>query len=538
MSPSTEQAAPPANAQTQASWLPLILVGLTSLTTVMNLTVLQTGIGDIVDSIDVTVATVQTAIVAYAVIVAAFTITGGRFSSVLGPIPAQAVALSFYAVGMFLVAIAQEGTLLVAGQVVAGVGAAIAVPNDTAIIGTVYSGSQRKIAVAVEGGVAGVGATVGLLLGGFMISVLGWRAPFILLAALAAVTLLLCLLMRIPHPRSRVRIDPLSVVLSALGVLLLVGAVNQAGAWGFILAKDDAPVDLFGLSPVLVLLVAAFMTLGRFLSRQRWLEAQGATTLMAPEVLQSATRRAALAVLLAASLLMGGISFLMLLYTQIVRGYDAIDSAVFLLPFSVGTLIFALLADNLGRRVSVRRLLATGQIVGGLATLLLAWSVRHDWDGPVLWVSLLLCGASIGIAFAVAGELMLGSASSSLASDIGSARGVAMFTGSALGTAISGALLLLALAGIAETLILENPDLSLPQGITLDSTTVDFVSNDQLAAELSSDDYDLTPEQIAAAVDINIAARLRALQVSLAGLVLITLASAWSTRYLTGNPET
>ncbi len=118
-----------------------------------------------------------------------------------------------------------------------------------------------------------------------------------------------------------------------------------------------------------------------------------------------------------------------------------------------------------------------------------------------------------------------------------SARGVAMFTVSALGTAISGALLLFALVGVADGMILDHPELSLPETVALDTTTVDFVSNDHLRAVLSASPYEPRPEQVEAAVEINIAARLQALQISLGGLALIALASVISTRFLTDEDE-
>ncbi|QQM20865.1 hypothetical protein I7X09_23070 [Rhodococcus sp. P-2] len=62
-----------------------------------NVTALPMAISGIVDGLDTTISNVQLAIVAYGVFVAAFTITGGKISGVLGAKNAQLLGLGIYA---------------------------------------------------------------------------------------------------------------------------------------------------------------------------------------------------------------------------------------------------------------------------------------------------------------------------------------------------------------------------------------------------------------------------------------------------------
>lgn len=139
------------------------------------------AISAVVEGLDTTISNVQLAIVAYGVFVAAFTITGGKISGVLGARNTQLLGLTVYAAGMLICLLAQEVSMLVAGEAVAGLGGALLVPNALVILGQAYSGTQRTVAVSILAGTTGIGAALALLVGGFLVQTWSWRAPFLLL---------------------------------------------------------------------------------------------------------------------------------------------------------------------------------------------------------------------------------------------------------------------------------------------------------------------------------------------------------------------
>jgi MFS family permease len=95
----------------------------------------------------------------------------------------------------------------------------------------------------------GVGGSVGLLAGGYIINAFGWRVAFFTMAAIGLLTLGLSLLLRYnPKAKQPLDFDGLGAILSGLGVLSLVMGINQIGAWGLLLAKPAAPFSVLGLS--------------------------------------------------------------------------------------------------------------------------------------------------------------------------------------------------------------------------------------------------------------------------------------------------
>jgi MFS family permease len=507
------------------SWLPLLVVSATGFTMVFNVAALNMALGAIVVSLHAPVSSVQLAIVAYSLLVAAFTMTGGKLGAVLGSRLTQIVGLTIYAVATAVTAFAPSVRMLTAGQAVAGLGAALLIPNGIAIVMQAYSGRQREIAVAAQAALTGIGLSIGLLVSGTLVSARGWRAPFIALLVMQTVVLFIAANMRLPRSGPSItKVDLPSVALSAAGTVIIIGAINQIGPWGLLTARPSAPISFFGTSPALVMLVAGGLILSIFVTRQRRLRLENSTPLLAPEIMESKISRASLLYLLAGSLLLAGVAYLLLLYTQVILGYTAIQSALFILPLSLSAVAAAVAAPALTRRWPPRVLVGGAILLGSLATLLLAAAVSNAWNRPLLWIAEIFIGLSVGIVIAVDTSVLISSVPESLANDVASTQGVT-YMGTAMGTAAAGAVLLSVLAGTATNLVDQHANLALPPTVELSPTTVSFVSNENLKTLLSKSPWHLTTGQLDEAVQINVQARLAALRASLAMLALLVLTS-------------
>jgi MFS family permease len=516
------------------SWLPLVVVSLTGLIMVFNVAALNMALGAIVVSFHAPVSSVQLAIVAYSLLVAAFTITGGKLSAVLGSRSTQIVGLTVYAAATAVTAFAPSVRTLTLAQAVAGLGAALLIPNGVAIVMQSYTGRQREVAVAAQAALTGIGLSLGLLFGGTLVSLSGWRAPFIALLIMQIAVLLVAISMRLPRSGHAVtKVDLPSVALSAAGTVITIGAVNQIGPWGLLTARPSAPISFFGISPALVMLAAGGLILGIFMARQRRLRLENSTPLLAPEILQSRVTRASLLYLLAGSFLLAGVAYLMLLYTQVILSYSAIQSALFILPLSLSAVVAAVAAPVMARRWPPRILVGGAVLLGSLATMMLATAVSRVWNRPLLWIAEIFIGLAVGIVIAVDTSVLMGSVPDSLSNDVASTQGVT-YMGTAMGTAAAGAVLLSVLAGTATNLVDQHANLDLPPTVELSPTTVSFVSNYNLKALLSKPPWHLTAIQLDEAVQINVAARLAALRASLAMLALLVLCSIGAVRSLPG----
>ncbi|NUR29938.1 MAG: MFS transporter, partial [Catenulispora sp.] len=147
---------------------------------VLDTSVMNVSVSQLVADFDTTVTAIQAVITLYALVMAAFMITGGKLGDLLGRRRAFAIGLVVYGVGSALTSIAPELWVLTLGwSVIEGLGAALVLPALAALVGGNYAaGRDRAMAYGVIGGVAGAGIAVGPLLGGWVTTYLTWRLVF------------------------------------------------------------------------------------------------------------------------------------------------------------------------------------------------------------------------------------------------------------------------------------------------------------------------------------------------------------------------
>jgi MFS family permease len=512
------------DAPPRAGWAPLVLVCVTAFATVANSPALSISISKVIDDLDTTVARVQLAIVTYSLVLAAFTIVGGKLGSLIGLLPAQLTGLGVFGLGSLIAATAPSAVVLIIAEAVAGLGGAILIPNAIALLGRCYAGQQRTVALSIQAGILGVASAVALMVCGVLVQQVSWRANFVAIIVLLAIAAILCTRISVPPAATgtRARLDGWSIVLSSVGILLLVLSINQAGPWGLIAATPDAPVDVFGLSPVLPLMAAALLMFGRFLTRQRALAASARSPLLHPSIIETPMQRTCVWASIAINVLLGGFAYLLPLYTQIVLGKSPIDSSLIILPMSLVTFVSAALTPRLLRYASPLILLTSAHIVTAVATVLVAASMSSGSTTAATMVAEGFVGLGLGVGLSLGSALLVNSSPPSLAGDVGSLRGITTFVGAAAGTAVAGTVLLTVLAASA-TARLESSGIALGDQVYLEPSTIQFVSNDALSGIIVDQGWPLDEAEIAKVVDINVDARLDALRASLVLLAVITL---------------
>jgi len=160
---------------------------------------------------------------------------GGRLGDLYGRRRLLVAGLALFVAGSPVAGLASATGPLVAARTVQGVGAALAVPATLALIGTMYPpGRARTRALGVLAAMTSAGVISGVLLGGLVTEVAGWRWVFLMVvppalaAALAAPRVL-------PEGRAEGAAGPPDLAGGLLGsaaVMLLVYALTRLEAPG------------------------------------------------------------------------------------------------------------------------------------------------------------------------------------------------------------------------------------------------------------------------------------------------------------------
>jgi MFS family permease len=300
--------------------------------------------------------------------------------------------------------------------------------------------TSRARAFGVISGLGGIGAAAGPLIGGVITTGISWRAAFVFQAAIIAVIILLSRRMTDPLPADPTRpFDLFGAILSAVGMFFVVFGILQADTDGALMA---------------VLLAAGVAFLVWFFLYTRGRERAGKEPLLSLGLFKNRTSNLALVTQNIQWLLLMGTSFVVAVFLQTVRGYNAIETGVTFTAATVGVLLSSLAAERLAKRRSQRTLIMAGFVitVAGIAILLalVGASSRVVAFAPGLF----LIGTGLGVMLTPSVNVVQSSFPEQQQADIsGLSRSVSNL-GSSFGTAVAGTILVSDLASGNDTYVL------------------------------------------------------------------------------------
>ena len=160
-------------------WLPMLILASAQFIMVLDSSVMNVAISQIVEDLDTTIQGVQTAITLYTLVMAAFMLLGAKLGDILGRNQVFAIGLAIYGLGSLTTALSPNlAVLLVGWSGVEGFGAVLVVPAIAALTAANYEGRDRALAYALLGGIAAVAIAAGPLIGGWVTTEFTWRYVF------------------------------------------------------------------------------------------------------------------------------------------------------------------------------------------------------------------------------------------------------------------------------------------------------------------------------------------------------------------------
>lgn len=511
------------DATQQVSWLAMGVIVLAQMQMAFNVNAIPVSIGPIVEELHISSTSVGTALVVYSLFVAAFVMVGAKLGKIVGERLMFQVMVLAHGAAMGIMALSSSAEMMNLSQALAGLAAAALVPTLVVLIAFNYQGRQKAQALGILAGSPALAGALAFFVAGFLGTVLSWRYSFGLLLFLSVIIFILSFRLK-PVPRqSGVKIDFIGAALAAIGIILISFGFNNLNTWGVVIAKAAAPFNLLGLSPALLLIVFGLMLGQAFFAWSHQRVALAKPPLLPLEVLDSPPERATVIALLIIGALGPAVNFLIPLYIQIVQGQTSLFTAVAVVPYTLAIATAAITIVRLYERLTPRRIALVAFIMVAIGLTSLAFAISNEWGTPMVILSLIVLGLAEGSLLTLLFNVMVTSSPKELAGDVGALRGVANNMSTALGTAFAGIVAVGLLGMIVTTSLNQStiPD-SLKRQVNLD--TIDFISNDQLDDVLAQ--TTATPEQVATAVQINEAARLRALRASfliLAGFSLLAI---------------
>src|ERR1700761_1550035 len=219
----------------------------------LDVTIVNTALSSIGDSLGGGVAELQWVVSAYTIAFAAFILTSGALGDRIGAKRIFMAGFAIFTAASVACGLAPDAWTLIAARAVQGLGAAILVPNSLALLSHAYGDDKsRGRAVGIWAAGASLTLTAGALGGGGLIALVGWRWIFFVNLPIGLLGLWLTWRFASETTRAPQRELDLSGQIAAIAALgCLAGAIIEGGAIGW---RNPFVIAGFAASAVLAVL--------------------------------------------------------------------------------------------------------------------------------------------------------------------------------------------------------------------------------------------------------------------------------------------
>ncbi|MGW5571941.1 MFS transporter [Nocardia thailandica] len=405
-------------------WVMLGVLCASLLLVAMDATILNIALPSLIEDLHVGPLEQLWIIDIYGLVLGGLLITTGALGDRIGRKLLFLCGFVLFGLASVVAATAGSSAQLIAGRVLLGVGGAMVMPSTLSLIRTIFHDEkERTMAIGIWAAVAGVGATVGPIVGGFLVEHFGWASAFWLNVPVVVVTVAVGLWV-LPEYRAPQAggLDWLSSGLSIAGIVSL--------AWGLKhLAKGDAAAVDWAI------LCAGVLALAWFTRRQL----AGADPLLDVRLFRNGAFTGAALSTLLAMMAIGAAMFLISLWLQYIHGYSPSQAGVRMLPSALTLLAASLATPALMHRFGVRAVLGIGLGALSLGFLVLALSPEPT-SYPVVALVLVSFGLGDGMAVTAAAAVLVAAVPAERAGQAGAVEETNYEVGIGFGVALLGSI--------------------------------------------------------------------------------------------------
>ena len=343
----------------------------------------------------------------------------GRLADLWGKRKIFTIGLCIFTVATLCCGFAFNGTLLVTLRVIQGIGSAMVFSTSIAILSSVFPPNERGMAMGINAATVYLSAAAGPSLGGFITQLLGWHHIFTITAgiALLAVVLVLTMVKEQEVDQKGEPFDGRGAVMYGISIFALI--------YGFTILPTLPGFLLIGIGTLLLVIFIQY-------------ERKQAYPVFNVKLLFSnkTFRLSSLAALInyAATYPIG---FLLSLYLQEVRGFDARYAGLILIVQPVVQAVLSPLAGKLSDTVSSRYLASGGMMLITLVLLAMSFLITPSTSMVAVLVMLGLLGVGFAAFSSPNTNAIMGSVERKYYSMASATTGTVRLTGQAFSMGIT-----------------------------------------------------------------------------------------------------
>jgi EmrB/QacA subfamily drug resistance transporter len=328
----------------------LTIISAAQLMIILDASVVNIALPSIQTDLGISSANLPWVINAYVVAFGGLLLLGGRAGDLLGRRRVFMAGIGLFTIASLLGGMAQGEAWLLAARALQGIGAAIIAPTALALITTTFAaGPPRNRAFAVYAAMSGMGAAIGLIVGGALTEV-SWRWTLFINIPIGILLIALAPRFLGESARQHGRFDLLGALVGTSGLVAVVYGLTHAATHEW-----TSPTTI-------TLLVGGVALLLAFLV----IESRVEHPLLPMRILADRTRAVSFVTMLIIGAAIFSTFYFISLFVQQVLGYDPLQAGLAFLPFSAGIVIAAQIASALASRVDPRWIAGAGAAISAI----------------------------------------------------------------------------------------------------------------------------------------------------------------------------
>jgi len=429
--------------------MPVLAMGVALI--IVDSTIVNVALPRIVPALHMNLAGAEWINSAYSLVFAALLVAVGAIADRVGRRRMFMIGVVVFACASLFAGGATSGSMMIAARMLQGVGGAMILPTSLSLVNANFRGRERPIAFGIWGSVIAGAAALGPLLGGYLTTYWSWRAIFLLNLPVSLAILVFAYLL-VPESRDEEAIglkDTPGVVLVSFGFASLVFGLIEGqryGWWGvkttFSVGSWDWPLPG---SPVPWAFGLAVILLGAFVWRLFYLTTRGRPALIDLTLFAVRSFRYGGLTILIVSLGEFGLVFVIPLFLQNVLGLSPLQTGASLLPLALGAFAAGGLAAPISFKIGGVWTVRVGMLLETLGIAGFAIVVEAPMSAWRLVIPLAIYGVGVGLATAQLTNVALSQVPPHRSGQASGIQSTLRQVGSALGTAILGTALSIAI---------------------------------------------------------------------------------------------
>ncbi|EJC3745788.1 MFS transporter [Enterococcus faecium] len=341
----------------------------------MDNSIIFTSSVQIGESLGLSAAALSWVSSAYTLTFGGFLLLSGRLSDLLGRKRIFLIGLLIFGFSSLAIGLSQSAKMVIIMRAVQGIGSSIIAPTTLALIMDAYQNNMRQRAISYYGATAGIGSSIGLLVGGGLTSLISWRAGFLINVPFTLVLFILTLKYVKPSARRKENIDYLGSLLSIIGLGGIIYGFTEG---------------MFSFAFIGVIFISLFIL---------W-ERKTSSPILPLALFQNKIRSGAYVTRLLFMMAMLPFWFFLPQMMQSQYGFSALESGFAFLPLTIVNFIIAMQLPKLTSKFGNNKILLIGEIILSMGLILLAISNTENGYWQTVFVPMIILGLGQGLILA------------------------------------------------------------------------------------------------------------------------------------------